>query len=54
MLSSLMTWPVPLPVTSGDDGDGILEVGEAWVYTATYNATQANIDAGTPWSTPPR
>ncbi len=34
-------------LTSGDDGDGILEVGEAWVYTATYVATQADIDAGT-------
>ncbi|MFZ2286037.1 MAG: gliding motility-associated C-terminal domain-containing protein, partial [Bacteroidales bacterium] len=33
-------------LTSGDDGDGILEVGEAWVYTATYAATQAHIDAG--------
>ncbi|MBE0667312.1 MAG: DUF11 domain-containing protein, partial [Bacteroidales bacterium] len=34
-------------LTSGDDGDGVLEVGEAWVYTATYAATQADIDAGT-------
>ena len=34
-------------LTSGDDGDGILEVGEAWIYTASYNATQADIDAGT-------
>jgi len=34
-------------LTSGDDGDGILEVGEAWVYTATYNATQDDIDLGT-------
>ena len=33
-------------LTSGDDGDGILEVGEAWVYTATYNATQDDIDLG--------
>ncbi|SHO62306.1 conserved repeat domain-containing protein, partial [Algoriphagus zhangzhouensis] len=31
---------------SGDDGDGILEVGETWVYTATYSVTQADIDAG--------
>jgi gliding motility-associated-like protein/uncharacterized repeat protein (TIGR01451 family) len=34
-------------LTSGDDGDGILEVDEAWIYTATYDATQADIDAGT-------
>ena len=23
-------------LTSGDDGDGILEVGETWIYTADY------------------
>ena len=33
-------------LASGDDGDGVLEVGEAWVYTATYIATQADINAG--------
>ncbi|MBE0666965.1 MAG: DUF11 domain-containing protein, partial [Bacteroidales bacterium] len=33
-------------LTSGDDGDGILEVGETWTYTATYTVTQADIDAG--------
>jgi gliding motility-associated-like protein/uncharacterized repeat protein (TIGR01451 family) len=33
-------------LTSGDDGDGILEVGEAWVYTAVYAATQDDIDEG--------
>ena len=35
-------------LTSGDDGDGILEVGETWTYTADYTVTQADIDAGTP------
>ena len=25
---------------------GAIDVGEAWVYTATYNATQAEVDAG--------
>jgi gliding motility-associated-like protein/uncharacterized repeat protein (TIGR01451 family) len=35
--------------TSGDtDNDNVLDVGETWIYTATYNATQADIDAGTP------
>ena len=33
-------------LVSGDDGDGILEVGESWVFTATYNATQSDIDSG--------
>ena len=41
-----MTLQVIATLTSGDDGDGILEVGEAWIYTATYAATQADIDAG--------
>ncbi len=30
----------------GDDGNGILNVGEVWTYNAIYNVTQANIDAG--------
>ena len=41
-----MIWQVRLSLNSGDDGDGVLEVGEAWIYTATYAATQADIDAG--------
>ncbi len=31
---------------SGDDGDSVLEQGETWVYTCTYEATQADVDAG--------
>ncbi|MBW6481056.1 MAG: DUF11 domain-containing protein, partial [Bacteroidales bacterium] len=32
---------------SGDtNGDGVLDVGETWVYEATYVITQADIDAG--------
>ena len=27
--------------------DGVLDVGETWVYSATYDATQADINAGT-------
>lgn len=27
---------------SGDDGDGVLEFGEAWVYTASYTVTAAD------------
>ncbi len=38
----------PGPVyVSGDDGDGLLEVGEAWTYTCNHTVTQAEIDAGT-------
>ena len=33
-------------LTSGDDGDGVLEVGETWTYTADYTVTQADINAG--------
>jgi uncharacterized repeat protein (TIGR01451 family) len=33
-------------LTAGDDGDGVLEPGEIWTYSATYDATQANIDNG--------
>ncbi len=29
---------------SGDDGDGILQVGETWTYTTSYTVTQADID----------
>ena len=29
---------------SGDDGDGLLEVGEAWVYTASYTIQDADPD----------
>lgn len=31
---------------SGDDGDALLEVGETWIYTASFALTQAAIDAG--------
>ncbi|MFC7356938.1 gliding motility-associated C-terminal domain-containing protein, partial [Jejudonia soesokkakensis] len=31
---------------AGDDGDGILQPTETWVYTAEYAITQADIDAG--------
>ncbi|WP_343764442.1 DUF7507 domain-containing protein, partial [Gangjinia marincola] len=32
---------------SGDtDGDGVLDLGETWVYSASYTVTQADIDAG--------
>jgi uncharacterized repeat protein (TIGR01451 family) len=38
----------PATLVDGDtDGDGELDVGETWTYTATYDATQADIDAGT-------
>jgi gliding motility-associated-like protein/uncharacterized repeat protein (TIGR01451 family) len=33
--------------SSGDtDGDNILDPGETWIYTASFNVTQAMIDAG--------
>ncbi|WP_172448528.1 DUF7507 domain-containing protein [Caulobacter mirabilis] len=39
-------------VLSGPAGDGgapgVLDVGETWTYTTTFNATQAQIDAGAP------
>ena len=31
---------------SGDDGDGLFEVGEAWTYTGSYAIDQGDIDAG--------
>ena len=33
---------------SGDDGDGVLETFETWVYSGTYEVTQADINAGDP------
>ncbi|MFM2389507.1 MAG: hypothetical protein RLZZ437_1062, partial [Pseudomonadota bacterium] len=33
-------------LTSGDDGDGLLVVGETWTYAATFALTQSAIDAG--------
>ena len=39
---------------SGDDGDNELDVGETWIYTATRNITQDDIDDGSPitnWAT---
>ena len=39
----------PATLVSGDDvNPGVLDVGETWVYSATYDATQADINAGTP------
>ncbi len=35
-----------LTIYTGDDGDGILEDGETWIFTASYSITQADIDAG--------
>jgi uncharacterized repeat protein (TIGR01451 family) len=32
-------------VIDGDDGDGLLEVGETWVWTGEYTVTQADVDA---------
>jgi uncharacterized repeat protein (TIGR01451 family) len=32
--------------TTSDDGNGVLDVGETWEYTASYTATQADIDSG--------
>jgi len=38
---------VSVDYVSGDtDGDMVLDVDETWIYTATYNVTQADIDAG--------
>ncbi|WP_437395576.1 gliding motility-associated C-terminal domain-containing protein [Flagellimonas lutimaris] len=38
---------VPGPELNEDDGnDGILSIGEDWVFKATYNLLQADIDAG--------
>src|SRR5690606_22480050 len=37
---------VPILLVSGDDGDGILNVGEVWIYNASYSITQENIDFG--------
>ena len=34
-------------LTSGDDGDLILQTTETWVYTADYVVTQADLNAGT-------
>ncbi|MBD0830507.1 DUF4347 domain-containing protein, partial [Aestuariibaculum sediminum] len=31
---------------TGDDGDGILNVGETWTYTASYVVTQTDLNAG--------
>ena len=31
---------------SGDDGDGLFEVGEAWTYTGSYAIDQGDIDVG--------
>ncbi|MBG44296.1 MAG: hypothetical protein CL530_10045, partial [Aequorivita sp.] len=37
---------VPIVLVSGDNGDGILNVGEVWTFNATYTITQNDIDAG--------
>ncbi|GGF30705.1 DUF7507 domain-containing protein [Echinicola rosea] len=36
----------PTYVSGDDDGDGTLDVGESWIYTATHEVTQEDIDAG--------
>jgi uncharacterized repeat protein (TIGR01451 family) len=33
-------------LTAGDNGNGLLEVGETWTYQAAYTVTQADIDNG--------
>ncbi|HEX8665748.1 MAG TPA: hypothetical protein VF744_17160 [Beijerinckiaceae bacterium] len=33
-----------LTLASGDDGDGVLDVGETWHYTANHTVTQAELD----------
>ncbi|MDN3725551.1 hypothetical protein QRD02_14290, partial [Aequorivita sp. SDUM287046] len=37
---------VPIVLISGDDGDGILNVGEVWTFNATYTITQPDINNG--------
>ncbi|PVW16333.1 DUF7507 domain-containing protein [Marixanthomonas spongiae] len=37
---------VPIVLVSGDDGDGILQETETWVYEANYTLTQEDIDTG--------
>ena len=48
LLNGTPVTPASGPVlTSGDsNADGILQDTETWIYTVTYNVTQANIDAG--------
>ncbi|OUD10599.1 hypothetical protein BVC71_03660 [Marivivens niveibacter] len=36
----------PFAYVAGDDGDGLLNVTEAWIYTARYTVTQTDLDAG--------
>ena len=31
---------------SGDDGDGVLQVSETWIYSGSYAVTQSDIDTG--------
>lgn len=38
---------VPLAGFTGDDGNGILDVGETWTYSTSYAITQGDIDAAT-------
>jgi VCBS repeat-containing protein len=40
---------VPLTYQSGDlDSDGVLDVGEVWIYIGSYTVSQAEINAGEP------
>jgi hypothetical protein len=32
--------------STSDDGNGVLDVGETWTYTASYTVTQADFDSG--------
>ncbi len=38
--------PLSGPASGDDDGDGDLDVGETWVYEASYTVTQDDLDAG--------
>ncbi|MBT0608351.1 tandem-95 repeat protein [Aequorivita echinoideorum] len=37
---------VPIVLVSGDNGDGILQEGETWIFEANFTLTQNNIDSG--------
>ena len=42
----LLGGPIAGPASGDDNADGILQVTETWIYEATYDITQADIDAG--------
>ena len=43
---NVLTPGVSLGAPAGDDGNGLLDVGEVYTYTGTYALTQAALDAG--------